>query len=70
MANAYGFGFDLDTEKVELIAFHTGGTWGSTCIVWLYPESGRGAVVMTNSASGSLIRYEILASISKAYGWP
>jgi len=70
LANAYGFGFDLLTSGDELIAFHTGGTWGSTCILWLIPEMGQGAVVMTNSASGSLIRFEILISISEAYGWP
>jgi len=70
LANAYGFGFDLQTRGEELIAFHTGGTWGSTCILWLIPDTGQGAVVMTNSASGSLARFEILYSISETYGWP
>jgi CubicO group peptidase (beta-lactamase class C family) len=70
LANAYGFGFDLQTDKDELVAFHTGGTWGSTCILWLLPQTGQGAVVMTNSANGSLIRFEILHSISEVYGWP
>jgi CubicO group peptidase (beta-lactamase class C family) len=70
LMNAYGFGFDLQTDKDELIAFHTGGTWGSTCILWLVPQTGQGAVVMTNSANGAMIRYEILYSISKVYGWP
>lgn len=27
-------------------------------------------MVMTNSASGSLLRFEILLSIASAYGWP
>jgi CubicO group peptidase (beta-lactamase class C family) len=70
LSDAYGFGFDLRTNKDELVAFHTGGTWGSTCILWLIPKTGQGAVVMTNSASGSLIRFEILYSIGEAYGWP
>jgi hypothetical protein len=29
-----------------------------------------GAVVMTNGASGSLLRFEILLSIASVYGWP
>jgi CubicO group peptidase (beta-lactamase class C family) len=70
LVDAYGFGFDLRTGEDELVAFHTGGTWGSTCILWIIPQTGQGAVVMTNSASGSLIRFEILSSISEAYGWP
>jgi CubicO group peptidase (beta-lactamase class C family) len=70
LEDAYGFGFDLQTNKDELVAFHTGGTWGSTCIVWIFPQTGQGAVVMTNSASGSMIRFEILYSISQVYGWP
>ena len=68
--DAYGFGFDLQTGGDKLVAFHTGGTWGSTALVWLLPETGQGAVVMTNGASGSLIRFEILYSIAEAYRWP
>jgi hypothetical protein len=50
---------------------HSGGTWGSTCILWMYPETGQGAVTMTNSAdSEGAIRFEILLSIAAAYGWP
>jgi CubicO group peptidase (beta-lactamase class C family) len=48
---------------------HTGGTWGSNSIIWFEPQIGKGAVVMTNSASGSLLRFEILLSIASAYGW-
>jgi CubicO group peptidase (beta-lactamase class C family) len=70
LVNAYGFGFDLQTNKDELVAFHTGGTWGSSAIVLVYPETGQGAVVMTNSANGSNLRFEILFSIAAEYGWP
>jgi hypothetical protein len=31
---------------------------------------GKGAVVMVNSAGGSLLRFEILLSIAAAYEWP
>ncbi len=50
---------------------HTGGTWGSTCLLWVHPETGQGAVIMTNSAGGEgAIRFEILLSIAAEYGWP
>jgi CubicO group peptidase (beta-lactamase class C family) len=70
LQDAYGFGFDLQTSADQLVAFHTGGTWGSTSLVWLLPQTGQGVVVMTNSASGSLIRFELLYSIAEAYRWP
>lgn len=70
LMDAYGFGFDLQTKNEPLVAFHTGGTWGSTAIVLIYPETGQGAVVMTNSANGSNLRFEILFSIAAEYGWP
>jgi CubicO group peptidase (beta-lactamase class C family) len=50
---------------------HTGGTWGSTALLWLQPATGQGAVIMTNSAgSDGAIRFEILLSIAAEYGWP
>jgi CubicO group peptidase (beta-lactamase class C family) len=70
LMDAYGFGFDLQAKNKPLVAFHTGGTWGSTAIVLIYPETGQGAVVMTNSANGSNLRFEILFSIAAEYGWP
>ena len=45
--------------------------WGSTCLLWVYPEIGQGAAIMTNSASSEgAIRFEILLSIAAEYGWP
>jgi hypothetical protein len=71
LADAYGLGFDLADEGEPFRFVHTGGTWGSTCILWMHPETGQGAVIMTNSASGDgAIRFEILLSIAAAYGWP
>ena len=69
--DAYGLGFDLADEGDSFRFVHTGGTWGSTCVLWVHPETGQGAVIMTNSASGSgAIRFEVLLSIAAAYGWP
>lgn len=70
-SDSYGLGFDLAGEGQEFRFMHTGGTWGSTCILWVYPETGQGTVIMTNSASGEgAIRFEILLSIAAEYGWP
>jgi len=70
-SDSYGLGFDLADEGREFRFMHTGGTWGSTCLLWVHPETGQGAVIMTNSASGEgAIRLEILLSIAAEYGWP
>lgn len=70
VADAYGFGFDLQTSGSELVAFHTGATWGSSAIVLIYPVIGQGAVVMTNSAAGNNLLFEIIFSIAEEYQWP
>jgi CubicO group peptidase (beta-lactamase class C family) len=71
LKDAYGLGFDLAEDGREFRFMHTGGTWGSTCLLWVYPETGQGAVIMTNSASGEgAIRLEILLSLAAEYGWP
>lgn len=70
LADGVGLGFELGGEGAELYIEHTGGTWGSTAIVWAYPETGQGVVIMTNSASGSLLRMEILLAVALEYRWP
>ncbi|MFN2290499.1 MAG: serine hydrolase domain-containing protein [Anaerolineae bacterium] len=69
--DAYGLGFDLAEDGQAFRIMHSGGTWGSTSLLWIHPETGQGAVIMTNSASGDgAIRFEVLLSIAAAYGWP
>ena len=69
--DSYGLGFELAGSGRAFRFMHTGGTWGSTCWLWMHPETGQGAVVMTNSASGEgAIRLEILLSIAVEYSWP
>lgn len=71
LSDSYGLGFELGGEGEAFFVMHTGGTWGSTSLLWLYPETGQGAVIMTNSAAGEgAIRFEILLSIAAEYGWP
>jgi CubicO group peptidase (beta-lactamase class C family) len=71
LADSYGLGFELAGDGRGSLFMATGGTWGSTCILWMYPETGQGAVIMTNSAGGEgAIRLEILAAIAAEYDWP
>jgi len=70
LSDADGLGVELQRTSQGPAVSHTGGTWGSNSIIWFHPQIGKGAVVMTNSASGSLLRFEIVLSIALAYGWP
>ena len=70
-ADAAGLGFMLGDAQGTPIVFHTGGTWGSTSLLWFFPESGDGVVIMTNTAGGDgAIRFEILLGLAQIYGWP
>jgi CubicO group peptidase (beta-lactamase class C family) len=70
LVNAYGLGVNIQSTSQGSHIWHTGGTWGSCSLIWFYPLIGKGAVVMINVASGSLLLFEILLSIANAYGWP
>jgi CubicO group peptidase (beta-lactamase class C family) len=70
MADASGLGFKLSGAGKDLCVMHTGATWGSSSIVLAYPGTGQGAIIMTNSATGSLLRFEILLGIAREFGWP
>jgi CubicO group peptidase (beta-lactamase class C family) len=41
LRDSYGLGFDLAGEGQEFRSMHSGGTWGSTCVLWMHPETGR-----------------------------
>jgi CubicO group peptidase (beta-lactamase class C family) len=69
LADAVGLGLDLRDDDGRLRIFMTGGTWGSTCLLWAFPETGEGVVVMTNAARGSLLTFELLLGVSVEYGW-
>jgi CubicO group peptidase (beta-lactamase class C family) len=70
LADAMALGFERSGSDTDLVILHTGGTWGSTAVLFAYPERGQGVVIMTNSATGSLLRFEILIAIAIEYGWP
>jgi CubicO group peptidase (beta-lactamase class C family) len=70
LADAMALGFERSGSDAALAILHTGGTWGSTAVLWAHPATGQGAIIMTNSATGSLLRFEILLAIAMEYGWP
>ncbi len=70
LSDASGLGVNLQRTGQGPKAWHSGGTWGSSSIIWFYPRIGKGAAVMINSASGGALLFEILLSIAIAYGWP
>ena len=49
---------------------HGGGTLGYRCFMLMYPETGDGAVFMTNSDAGYSIGFEMLRAASFVYNWP
>jgi len=70
LADAMALGFERSGEGSDFSIVHTGGTWGSTAVLYAYPETGQGAIIMTNSATGSVIRFEILLAIALEHDWP
>jgi CubicO group peptidase (beta-lactamase class C family) len=70
LCDAFGLGVNLQSTSQGPLVFHTGGTWGSCSVIWFYPQLGKGAAVMVNSAGGNLLCFEILLGIASAYGWP
>jgi hypothetical protein len=50
--------------------FHAGQNVGFQSYFVGFPETGQGAVIMTNSDNGSNLVPEILASIASTYDWP
>lgn len=51
-------------------AMHGGSVAGFKSILVLYPRTGRGVAIMTNSANGHRLNSEILRSLAREYDWP
>jgi CubicO group peptidase (beta-lactamase class C family) len=66
-----GLGILLHGQGRGLCFLHPGDNWpGATCWLVGYPESGQGAVVMTNGANGNQLAMEVVRAIAQEYGWP
>jgi CubicO group peptidase (beta-lactamase class C family) len=65
----HSFGFLVDGRGADIHYSLRGKTRGFSCFMVVYPAKGQGAVIMTNSESGTLLIQEILCALSEAYGW-
>ena len=62
--------FIVAGEGEQFLFKHGGGTQGYRCFMLMYPETGDGAVFMTNSDVGYSIGFEMLRAASFVYNWP
>ncbi len=66
-----GLGFWIQGTGRSFGFAHKGGTYGSACSLIASPETGQGAVIMTNERpGGEKLHGEIGLSIGSAYDWP
>jgi hypothetical protein len=71
--NGTGFGLGLQLNGMGTPATwfgHGGDTRGYHAQMILFPGTGQGAVVMTNSDAGAAALQELLRSVAREYGWP
>ncbi|MFP5287703.1 MAG: serine hydrolase, partial [Thermoanaerobaculia bacterium] len=65
----WGLGFELHGTGNAARFGHTGSVFGYRSAFVVYPATGQGAVVMTNSDNGVPLVEEILRAVSAEYGW-
>ncbi len=65
----WGLGFGLTGDGPSARFSHGGANEGYRCSLVAFRNSGRGALVMTNSDRGSSLVEEVLRSIAKEYDW-
>jgi len=71
--NGSGFGLGLGLERLGTPSWtfgHSGANEGYRAQMILFGETGRGAVVMTNSDAGNEVMFEVLRAIAREYDWP
>jgi len=63
-----GLSVMLYGEEENLVFTHPGSNYpGMNCWLIGYPETGRGAVIMTNGVKGEILAMEIIAAINREY---
>lgn len=68
-----GFGLGPEVHRMGTPAAwfgHGGSNEGYRAQVVMFPGTGQGAVVMTNSDLGGDLAFEVLRAIAREYGWP
>ncbi len=62
--------FIVDGTGEQFMFQHGGGNVGYRCFLLMYPNTGKGAVFMTNSDAGYSVGMEMLRAAAAAYHWP
>jgi CubicO group peptidase (beta-lactamase class C family) len=65
-----GLGIYVSGEGQAVKATHAGHMPGFITHLVIYPNAGKGAVVMSNSDGGRWLNRELIAAIAREYGWP
>jgi len=66
----YGLGAAVSGVGGNLVLMKRGQNVGYQGYLILYPATGQGLVVMTNSDNGSTLAAALISRAAKAYGWP
>jgi CubicO group peptidase (beta-lactamase class C family) len=66
----YGLGAAIAGDGASLVLLKRGQNVGYQGYLILYPASGQGMVVMTNSDNGSKLAEALIKRAASAYGWP
>jgi len=66
----FGLGFMISGRDDSFKISHGGSNEGFRCQLIAYPETGQGAIVMTNGDNGGYLLGEVIRSISAEYDWP
>lgn len=65
----WGLGFKITGRGKDLAFFHDGSNVGYKATLVGHPETGDGAVILTNGDQGYQLGQEVLRGIAVAYGW-
>jgi len=66
---SWGLGFKVSGQGRALAFFHDGSNAGYKATLIGHPETGDGAVILTNGDQGYQLGQDILRGIAVAYGW-
>ena len=65
-----GLGMFIMADEEHKYFTHPGTNWpGATCLPIFCPETGQGAVIITNGINGEMLQIAIINSIAREYGW-
>lgn len=68
-ASPFGLGIVVSGPNTVSSFNHSGSNVGFRTLLFAYAETGKGAVVMTNSDLGGEVTSELMRSLAKEYGW-